>query len=108
MGNAQGRAFARQREKMHAKLGKIVEMRAEAKALSDKASRMEARGVVMAGDAKAAHDSRVAACAVVAGQMVDTTHYGIRRVLKVNKVTVLVEGAFGPLKVGKEFVHAVA
>ena len=62
----------------------------------------------MAGDAKAAHDARVDACAVEAGQMVDTTFYGVRRVLKVNRVSVLVEGAFGPLKVGKEFVRLAA
>lgn len=107
-GNAAGRAFARSRERERNKSIKASEIAAEAKALADKADSMERRGVVMAGDADAARDAKIAETEVAVGQIVETTFYGRRKVTKVNAKTVLVEGAFGPLKVGKEFVRAVA
>jgi hypothetical protein len=106
-GNAAGRAFSRSRDRERSKLIKSSEIASEAKALRDKADGMERRGVVMAGDALAAHKAKVAACSVEVGQMVDTTFYGVRKVLKVNKVSVSVEGGLGQIKVGKEFVRAV-
>jgi len=106
--NAAGRRFAKQRERERGKVVKAGELAAEAAALHRKADAMEARDVVMAGDALAAHTARVGACAVVAGMMVETTFYGVCRVLKVNRISVLIEGRFGPVKVGKEFVKQCA
>ena len=103
-----GRAFESRRQKARDRMHRASSLGAEATKLRKEADRLEAQGVRVAGDAKAAHDARVDACAVEAGQMVDTTFYGVRRVLKVNRVSVLVEGAFGPLKVGKEFVRLAA
>lgn len=105
-GNAAGRAFARQRDRERARIVKAGEIAIEAKALEDKADAMERRGVVMAGDTLAAHKAKVEACNVTVGMMVDTTFFGVRKVVKVNKVSVSVEGSFGPIKVGKEFVKA--
>lgn len=107
-GNAAGRSFARSRDRERNKLMKAAAIAADAAILRDQANSMERRGVVMAGDAAAARAAKVAGTAVEVGQMVNTTHYGIRKVLKVNTKTVLVEGAFGPLKVGKEFVRVAA
>jgi hypothetical protein len=107
-GNAAGRAFARSRERERNKLIKAGEIAAEAKELREKADIMERRGVVMAGDVDAARDAKVASLEVSVGQVVDTTFYGLRKVLKVNAKSVAVEGAFGPLKIGKEFIRVVA
>lgn len=106
--NAGGRAFARSRDKERSKVIKAGEIAGEARAIRDKASAMEARGVVVVGDAAAARDAKVQALIVQVGQAVDTTHYGIRKVLKVNAKTVNVEGAFGPLKINKEFIRVIA
>lgn len=107
-GNAAGRSFARSRDRERAKIVKAFSIAAEAKALRDQANSMERRGVVMAGDADAARAAKIEAVSVQVGQMVDTTHYGVRKVLKVNAKSVCVEGAFGPLKINKEFVRAQA
>lgn len=107
-GNAAGRAFARSRERERNKLIKAGEIAADAEDLRDRADSMERRGVVMAGDADAAREARIARTEVAVGQVVDTTFYGLRKVLKVNDKTVAVEGAFGPLKVGKEFIRVTA
>jgi hypothetical protein len=107
-GNAAGRAFSRQRDRERGRLRKSAAISAEAQALNDKADGMERRGVVIAGDALAAHAAKAAACNVEVGAMVDTTFYGVRKVVKVNKVSVSVEGSFGPLKVGKEFIRSIA
>lgn len=106
--NAAGRAFSRSRDRERAKLGKSIVIGAEARDLTRKADDMERRGVVMAGDALAAHKAKVDACDVKPGDMVDTTFYGIRQVVKVNKVSVSVQGGLGSIKVGKEFVRRVA
>lgn len=105
-GNAAGRAFARSRERERSKVMKAGVIAAEAAELRATADRMEARGVVMAGDAAKARSEAQSAVSVAVGQMVDTTFYGVRRVVKVNKATVLVEGSFGPLKVEKQYLRA--
>ncbi len=105
--NAAGRSFARQRDRERSKLEKASQIAMEAKELREQADRLEARGAVMAGDADAKREAAIAATEVLAGQMVDTTFYGVRKVLKVNAKTVLVEGSFGPLKVEKNFIRAV-
>jgi hypothetical protein len=107
-GNAAGRTFARSRDRERAKIVKAFTIAAEAKALRDQADSMERRGVVMAGDADAARAAKIEAVSVQVGQMVDTTHYGVRKVLKVNAKSICVEGAFGPLKINKEFVRLAA
>lgn len=104
-GNAAGRAFARQRDRERSRIIKSGEIAAEAKALREKAEAMEKRGAVMAGDAEALRQAKIASTEVVVGQVVDTTFYGRRKVLKVNAKTVLVEGAFGPLKVEKNYIR---
>ncbi|WP_377846998.1 hypothetical protein [Bosea sp. UC22_33] len=38
------------------------------------------------------------------GDLVDTTLYGVRRVLRVNRKTVAVEGGLSPLTVCKSFI----
>jgi len=104
-GNAAGRAFARQRDRERAKLIKAGELVAEAADLLSTAARMESRGVVMAGDAAKARAEAQASVAVIVGQLVDTTFFGVRKVLKVNSKTVLVEGSFGPVKVEKQYLR---
>lgn len=105
-GNAAGRAFANRRDRERSKLIKAGEIAAEAKELREKADRMERRGAVMAGDTEAARQKIVEATTVFVGQMVDTTFYGVRKVLKVNAKSILVEGAFGAVKVEKQYVRA--
>lgn len=105
-GNAAGRAFARSRDRERARVVKADELAAEAKALRDRADDMEKRGAVMAGDAAAEREAQIASVEVKVGQVVNTIHFGPRKVLKVNKKTVLVEGSFGPLKVEKHFIAA--
>lgn len=105
-GNAAGRSFARNRERERSKIIKAGQISEEAKKLRDMADAMEARGAVMAGDAEAERRAKIASTDVAVGQIVDTTFYGLRKVLKVNAKTVLVEGAFGPLKVEKNYIRA--
>ena len=105
-GNAAGRAFANRRDRERSKLIKAGEIANEAKELREKADSMERRGAVMAGDAEASRQKVIENTVVSIGQMVNTTHYGVRKVLKVNAKSVLVEGAFGPLKVEKQYVRA--
>lgn len=107
-GNAAGRSFARSRDRERAKLLKAAEVAAEARALRDQADATERRGVVMAGDAAKSRAAKITSVEVSVGAVVDTTFYGNRKVLKVNAKSVLVEGAFGPLKIGKEFVRVAA
>jgi hypothetical protein len=106
-GNAAGRSFARQRDRERAKRDKACEIHAEAEALRTKADAMESRGAVVAGDAQSRREKIIASVEVQAGQIVNTTFYGLRKVLKVNAKSVLVEGSFGPLKVEKQYVRAV-
>lgn len=107
-GNAAGRAFSRSRDRERNKLAKAAEIAAEAKDLREKADSMERRGVVMAGDAAAKRAAKITATDVAVGQLVDTTFYGVRKVIKVNAKSVSVEGAFGPLKVEKQFIRVAA
>lgn len=107
-GNAAGRSFSRSRDRERNRIIKAGQIAAEAKALREKADAMEARGAVMAGDAKAERLAVVESTEVRVGQLVNTTFYGVRKVLKVNAKSVLVEGAFGPLKVEKNFVRKAA
>jgi hypothetical protein len=104
--NAAGRSFARNRDRERGRIIKAGEIAAEAKELRDRANTMEARGAVMAGDADAERAAKAAAIEVRVGQIVNTIHYGPRKVLKVNTKTILVEGSFGPLKVEKHFIAA--
>ncbi|UMY19091.1 hypothetical protein MMB17_07275 [Methylobacterium organophilum] len=108
LGNAAGRAFARRHDNARSKLVRAGELNAEATDLLSRADAMERAGARVVGDAKTARKAAVAACSVSVGEMVHTTHYGVRRVVKVNAKTVLVEGAFGPLKVEKQFVRKAA
>lgn len=102
--NAAGRAFARNRDRERARIQKSAQIAVEAEELAKKASRMEERGAVMAGDAERAREAVIASCEVKVGDLVDTTLYGIRRVLKVNRKTVAVEGGAAPLTVCKSFI----
>ncbi len=102
--NAAGRAFARSRERERAKLIKAGQAAAEAKELTSRADALEARGAVVAGDAQHKREEAIASCTVKVGDLVDTTLYGVRRVVRVNRKTVAVEGSFGPLTVCKSFV----
>lgn len=104
--NAAGRSFARNRDRERARLMKAAEIASEARDLREKADAMEKRGAVMAGDAAAEREIKVAAVEVIVGQIVNTIHFGPRKVLKVNRKSVLVEGGFGPLKVEKQFIAA--
>jgi hypothetical protein len=103
-GNAAGRAFARSRDRERGKVQKAAQIAAEAEELSKKAARLEERGAVMAGDTQRKRDEVIAACDVKPGDLVDTTLYGVRRVLKVNRKTVAVEGGLRPLIVCKSFI----
>ena len=105
-GNAAGRAFSSERNRQRAKIQRSGEAMAEATRLRKAADTAEATGARVAGDALAAHTAKITACSVSVGDMVGTTFYGDRRVLKVNRVSVIVEGSGGGLKVGKEFITA--
>jgi hypothetical protein len=61
----------------------------------------------MAGDADVAREAKIASVEINVGQIVNTVHYGPRKVLNVNKKSVLVEGSFGPLKVEKNFLGLI-
>jgi epoxyqueuosine reductase QueG len=102
--NAAGRAFARSRDRERGKIQRAAGIAAEAEELSKKADRLEERGAVMAGDTQRKREEVIAACDVKPGDLVDTTLYGVRRVLKVNRKTVAVEGGLGPLTVCKSFI----
>lgn len=104
--NAAGRSFARSRDRERARIIKACEIAAEAKELRDRANSMQKRGAVVAGDAAAEREEKIASIEVQVGQVIKTVHYGLRTVLKVNKKTVLVDGGFGPLKVEKQFIIA--
>lgn len=104
-GNAGGRAFARHRDRERNKLIKAGALAAEAKELRDRAAAMEARGARMSGDAEAEKEAAIAASDFAVGQMVKTL-YGVRKVVKVNAKSILIEGAFGPLKVEKHLAEA--
>ena len=106
--NNAGRSFARSRERERSKIIKAGQIYAEAKELRDQANVMEARGAVMDGDAAAAREAKIASVQIEVGQVVNTVHYGLRKVLKVNAKSVLVEGSFGPLKVEKQFIRVAA
>lgn len=106
-GNAAGRAFANRRDRERNKLRKAAELFEEARELRAKADAMEARGAVVAGDAAAARQAKIDACKVAVGQMVHTTFYGVRKVLKVNRMTVLVEAGASSLKVEKQFIRPI-
>lgn len=105
--NAAGRAFERRRDRDRKKLEKAAEIYAEAKKLRRQADTMEQRGVCVAGDAAAAHAAKQAACTVAVGDIVDTTFYGRRRVIKVNRKTVLVEASTCGLKVDKAYIRPI-
>lgn len=102
-GNAAGRAFAARRDRERCKLIKAGQLATEAREIEAKANAMASRGAVMAGDAAARRAEVIAALDVKPGDIVQTVHYGPRRVLKVNRKTLSVEGAFGPLNVCKSF-----
>lgn len=104
-GNAGGRAFAAQRDRARAKLEKAASIYNEAKELRAQADAMEARGARMAGDAAAERDDAIASADFAVGQFVSTL-YGVRKVVKVNAKSILVEGSFGPLKVEKHLAQA--
>lgn len=77
----------------------------KAQALRDQADALAATPVRVDGDA-AAEAARQDANApdMQAGDLVQTTHYGPRRVLRVNKRTVTVVGAIEPIRVEKRYV----
>lgn len=104
-GNAGGRAFARHRDAERNKLKKAADLYAEAKELRECANGMEARGARMAGDAAAERDAAIKAYDFSVGQMVSTL-YGVRKVVKVNAKSILIECAFGPVKVEKHLAQA--
>lgn len=110
---SRGRAFAKQRDKARERGFKASEMGCEAANLRKEADRLEKLGVIMPEDRLAAHQAKIAAVKVSPGQMVDTVHYGIREVLRVNRLSVTVKSSFnsfggtGKLNVPKEFIRAV-
>lgn len=104
-GNSGGRAFAAQRDRARAKLERAASIYNEAKELRSQADAMEARGVRMAGDAAAERDEAINSAEFAVGQLVDTL-YGVRKVVKVNAKSILVEGSLGPLKVEKHLARA--
>lgn len=104
-GNAAGRAFAAQRDRARSKLEKAAAIYNEAKELRSQADSMEARGVRMAGDAAAEREEAIASADFVVGQSVSTL-YGVRKVVKVNAKSILIEGAFKPISVPKHLATA--
>ncbi len=105
-GNAGGRAFARHRDRERSKLIKAGALAAEAKELRDHADAMERRGARMAGDADAERAAKVAALEFRVGQTVRSL-YGERRIVKVNAKSLLLEGAFGPIRIEKHLAEPV-
>lgn len=105
-GNAAGRSFARERDREREKLLRAGKLYGEAKALRERADAMEAKGARMAGDAAAERETAIASSSFTVGQMAKTL-YGVRKIVKVNAKTILVEGSFGPLRVEKHLAEAL-
>lgn len=103
-GNAGGRSFSSQRERERERIRKAGAIAEEAKNIRQRAEAMEARGAVMAGDAEAKREEKVASTDVKVGQVVKTI-YGDREVIKVNKKTVLVAGSTGTISVPKHLIN---
>lgn len=103
-GNAAGKAFARHRDRERNKLIKAGALAAEANELRERANAIEARGARMAGDADAERNAKIAASDFRVGQTVRTL-YGDRRIIKVNAKSLLIEGAFGPIRVEKHLAE---
>lgn len=104
--NGSGRASSRARDRERSKLTKAAELYAEARELRATASALEAGGVRMAGDAAAEREAAIAAADFSVGQLVKTL-YGVRKVVKVNAKSILIEGAFGPIRVEKHLAGEV-
>ena len=105
-GNAGGRAFARHRDRERNKLIKAGQLAAEAQELRHHADAMAKRGARMAGDADAERAAKVTASDFRVGQTVRSL-YGERKIVKVNAKTLLLEGAFGPIRVEKHLAEPV-
>lgn len=96
-----------QRDAMHRRLERAADLAKQAKALSDKARNLRSMSQRTAGDAEKAREAIRTACDVAVGDMVSSL-YGVRRVIKVNRNTVLTEGSFGPIKICKTLIRKVA
>lgn len=104
--NAAGRRLAKQRDRDRNRMVKAIGLRDEAANLERQARDLETNGPRVAGSAAAKRERAIAECAVRVGDHVSSV-YGVRRVSKVNAKTVLIEGAFGPLKVEKHLIRVV-
>lgn len=105
--NTAGRRLAAQRERDRNRIVKVMALRDDAAELERKARDLEANGPRVAGAAAARRAKAVAECTVSVGQVVNSI-YGARKVIKVNAKTVLIEGAFGPLKIEKHLIFPAA
>lgn len=103
---ATGRSLSRRRDTDRSAYLRAGSLVGQAKELRGRADTMERRGAVVVGDAAAQSKTKADAVQVTIGQTVRTIHYGLRKVLKVNRLSILVEGSFGPLKVEKQFILA--
>jgi hypothetical protein len=97
-----------ERDRMHARSLKAYELGQKAKRLDEKAANLERLATTNAGDAAARHQAeRDAVTATVrVGDLVDSV-YGVREVVKVNRVTLGLSSPFGGLTIDKSLCRKV-
>jgi hypothetical protein len=96
----------RGRKRNQARLAKSDALFNEARELREQAAHLRARKIRVAGDAQAEKDAIVAASDFKVGDVVRTI-YGDRKVIKVNRKTIIIPGCFGPIKVEKHLARKV-
>lgn len=101
-----GRRLSARKEKDRARMDKAMRLRQEADDYERRANELEANGPRVAGAAAAKREKAIAECVVHVGDSVSSI-YGVRKVIKVNAKTVLIEGAFGPVKIEKHLIRVV-
>lgn len=86
---------------------RACELLNSAKAHSQKAANLEALATRQAGDAERAREAIRAACEWAVGDMAKSVHYGVLEVVRVNKKTLTLKGAFGNLTTDKAWCRKV-
>lgn len=101
-----GRRLSARKEKDRRLMDKAMKLRQEAEDYERRAHELETNGPRVAGAAAAKREKAIAECSVNVGDSVSSI-YGVRKVIKVNAKTVLIEGAFGPVKIEKHLIRVV-
>ena len=101
-----GRRLSARKERDRTRMDKAMRLRQTADEYERRANELEANGPRVAGAAAAKREQAIAECVVRVGDSVSSI-YGVRKVIKVNAKTVLIEGAFGPVKIEKHLIRVI-